>query len=259
MILATVPPEFAVEEDASFLASCDITQMSRSVVYCRLHRNFIQTFETGQAEGLECGFSLCYNIAKRNRGRGVDELEAALRSLSGMMKLFIRVNRTGKTASDGQPTGTIAVYFSGAAEASVAQCLADNNNTGLETWGVLSRTVTDSHGQQVTVKYSQASTIYALITLELTKKSGWQASTEDDLKTAIVDYVNKNSGVGFGLNVRAMKKAIAPGTNGLPDTYTIEMLSAGPTSSSRTTRILTIDDKKDIRTIKGNITITYTN
>lgn len=249
---ATVPNVAAPNGIVHFVAA-DINGSSASYVHGKIDHNIIK-LDSPQASK-RYAFNVGYTVAEAPRYPGIEELENALWQLSGMRQLMLKVNTTGEDDTDGQPTGTVQVLFSGAPEADVAQCIADNNNTGLDTWGTLSRTVT-SHGEQVTVHYSQIANLYCLVQMTVTKKTGWQDGTATTLKNAVVSYL-ATLNVGEALNVPALKRSLSADALGIDDTYTVTVLRVGTSSLDMTDTLLEVPARKALRCISGNITITY--
>ncbi len=218
------------------------------------------------------GWSAAVNLLDAELGRDV-ETDAALRirradevggqgnaTLNAIRRGILAVedvtactvfeNTTLITDGDGVPGKAVEVLVQGGDDQEIADALFDEVAAGIETHGTTSMTVTDSAGNDHTVKFSRPEEIEIYIIADVVKVADdFPATGEVDIEAALVAFGDTYPagkdvyahalrvpvfGISGVLNVSAMKIGIAP-TPTLETTITITSRQRATFDTSRIT------------------------
>lgn len=131
-----------------------------------------------------------FRLAQAGTTYQLEGLRAKLWELPGMKELVIRINDTDSTDASGLPAHSIQVLYAGALESAFIQTYYKYKPVLLQTYGNISRTVTDEYGNNHTIWFTRVSDTYVSLKFTLTKHDGYDTSTEALIKQAAADYVN---------------------------------------------------------------------
>ena len=141
-------------------------------------------------------------LASAARGAfSMEAMEAALRQISGVTHVRIRVNDED-TAADGIPGHTVAALVSGGNAGLIAEAIWRKKPPGIATAGTTSRTVTDAAGNSHTVRFSRPGLLAVSFRIELRSYEGFEeAEVVPAMKEALMAYVNETLDIGEAINV----------------------------------------------------------
>ena len=141
-------------------------------------------------------------LASAARGAfSMEAMEAALRQISGVTHVRIRVNDED-TAADGIPGHTVAAMVSGGNAGLIAEAIWRKKPPGIATAGTTSRTVTDAAGNSHTVRFSRPGLLAVSFRIELRSYEGFEETeVVPAMKEALMTYVNETLDIGEAINV----------------------------------------------------------
>ncbi len=170
-------------------------------------------------------------------GRGIfsfDAMEAAIRQISGVTHLLIRVN-DADTAVDGVPGHTIAANVSGGNAGLIADAIWRKKPPGIATDGTVSRTVTDEKGISHTVKFSRPGLLAISFRIELRSYEGFDAdAVTASVRAALMTHVNQTLDIGDAVNVPQLYGLLYQAAGSYASTFAItDMTCSGLHGVSR--------------------------
>lgn len=178
---------------------------------------------------------------------------------------FVRVydNPTNSTDANGLPAHSVCAVVAPYAVApdnlseQIAATLYEQKAPGITTYGNESETYVDMYGAENTVYFSYASETSVAVSLQITKLSGWDEETSEDLlKAAIVDYINGLE-VGQELVVPMLYSVCYGALPASAPTFALLSAVVSYTGGDVTDRLAPPFDGV-IRVTASNVSITYT-
>jgi hypothetical protein len=91
-----------------------------------------------------------------------------LLNVSGVTTATLFSNVSNVTDSDGRPPGSVECFVSGGTDADVADGVYNSVSDGVQTYGNVTEIITDSQGQNVTIKFSRLSQVRIYVDVTLT-------------------------------------------------------------------------------------------
>ena len=142
------------------------------------------------------------NLAAAGRGPfTLDAMEAAIREVSGVTHLLLRVNEED-TAVDGIPGHTLAALVSGGNAALIAGAIWRKKPPGIGTSGSVSRSVTDEQGVSHPVRFSRPGLLAVSFRIELRSYEGFDGeAVTAAMRSALMTFVNQTLEIGEAINV----------------------------------------------------------
>ena len=142
------------------------------------------------------------NLAAAGRGPfTLDVMEAAIREVSGVTHLLLRVNEED-TAVDGIPGHTLAALVSGGNAALIAGAIWQKKPPGIGTSGSVSRSVTDEQGVSHPVRFSRPGLLAVSFRIELRSYEGFDGdAVTAAMRSALMTFVNQTLEIGEAINV----------------------------------------------------------
>ena len=143
------------------------------------------------------------------RGRQADSVarasQSVLEGLKGQLLELDDVDRvecyenyTDETDDNGLPPHSVCCVVEGGDDDEIAETIWLSKGMGCGTHGDESVDVVDEGGRTSTIKFSHVTYVDVDITLNITRKAGYAASTITEITTAIVDYL-KDFSIGTDL------------------------------------------------------------
>lgn len=135
--------------------------------------------------------------AKVKRSKATDPaIEAALLDVPGVTTARVFSNRGFDTNADGVPGKSFTSLVVGGTDAAVAQCIYENQSSGIESWGNTSVNVTDSHGFEQQISFSRPTPKYLWVKFYYHVYDEEAFPGEDAIKTAMVEWADKQYTLG---------------------------------------------------------------
>jgi len=117
-----------------------------------------------------------------------DALAAQLKNLDGMTDAVVIENKTNIVDANGLDPHTFAPVVLGGDEDDIAATVWANTPQGIDSFGALSKIITDGQGFPQTVNYSRAADLDIYIKLDLTTNANYPSNGDDLVKAAVIQY-----------------------------------------------------------------------
>lgn len=117
-------------------------------------------------------------------------LKGALISLKDVNRCEVYENDTGATNENGIPGHSICCIVEGGDQEEIADTIIVKKGPGCGTYGSVSQEVIDVYGQRNVIRFSRPKYIDIDIAITLSRRSGYKASTPDEIRAAIVSYLD---------------------------------------------------------------------
>lgn len=123
-----------------------------------------------------------------------------VKNLEGVLAAFVISNRTFTTDVDGRPAKSFEVVVEGGDEVEIAETIWAYHPAGIESYGDVTRTITDEDDLPQTVKFSRPTTIHIKMEIDYTKydEESFIVSGEQGIKDAAFLY---GSSLNIGVDV----------------------------------------------------------
>lgn len=138
------------------------------------------------------------NTKFERAGNIVEAVYSALFSLDDVQQVYIDDNNTDVTNANGTPGHSFLVLVDGGTSVEIARAIWDNRGAGVASVGNTSVTITDKFGYQREIKFSRPTPVNIYIQLELTTDQNFPEDGYDQIREAIIDYVD---GLSIGQDV----------------------------------------------------------
>lgn len=121
--------------------------------------------------------------------RTIDAMRAGLLDLDGVTDARVFENTTSVVNVDGMPGKSIWAVVDGGAEQPIGDLIFVRKCDGVETYGAITKTVSDSQGGTDTVKFSRPTTvpIYIVVAMTPAASAAEIAAAKDIIRGAIID------------------------------------------------------------------------
>ena len=122
----------------------------------------------------------------------LESIAAAVSNLDGVLTAFVIENETTTTDGAGRPAKSFEVVVEGGDDQAIAQMIWEKKPVGIQTWGSISKVVTDSNGGLQTVNFSRPTNVYIYVQLNysLYSEEAFPSNAVATMKQAIVDFGN---------------------------------------------------------------------
>lgn len=132
---------------------------------------------------------------------------------------------------DGRPPKSFEIVVQGGDEDIIAQTIFNTKPAGIETFGSVTRQITDSQGFLQSVKFSRPTGIPIFVELDLSTDANYPADGDDQVKAAIVAFGNA---LGIGADVIVIPKLLCSidSIPGITDAEIRVGIAANPTDSN---------------------------
>lgn len=130
----------------------------------------------------------------------LDGLRGALGAITGVNRKEVYENKTNVTNDFGIPPHSICCVVEGGTDQDIGNTIFLRKGDGCGTYGTQTVEVTDSYGQLHDVSFFRLSYVDIDIEINISRRTGYKASTPDEIKGAIIDYLDTFS-IGTDLTV----------------------------------------------------------
>lgn len=218
------------------------------IVYATMTGNFtasvtgLQTCEIGELDAITSpvdGWDAVYNFkagiagadretdaelrvrrlssVKNIQARGTDKAIAAhlMEEVDGVSTAKVVSNRYMTTDSNGRPPKSFEALVTGGTDADVAQCIYENQPAGIQSYGDVTVMITDENGDEQPVCFSRPVAKYLWVRVTYIRYSEETLSGNDTIKTALVDWAEKEYSVGVDVIPSRILQGLYTGTTGI--------------------------------------------
>lgn len=120
-------------------------------------------------------------------------LLAALKSINEVGRCMVYENDTNSTNADGIPAHSICCIVEGGTDQEVADIIQKKKAPGVYTHGTSSVVVVDSDNISQTIRFSRITYVDIDVQVNITSRAGYVSTIPDEIKTAIVNYLDSFS------------------------------------------------------------------
>lgn len=120
----------------------------------------------------------------------IDGITAAIESVEGVTRVAAYENDTNSTSSEGFPAHSITYVVEGGSNAEVGEQIYYKKTPGCYTNGTTSVQIASSYGLPATIRFYRPTYKNIYVNIALTKLPTFTDSYLDDIKDAIVKYIN---------------------------------------------------------------------
>jgi len=167
---------------------------------------------------------------------------AGIASVSGVTRYKMYENPTNSThygdagvPFEGAPVHSITCVVEGGEIVDIAQVIYENRGLGCYMNGDVETDITDDYDNITTVRFYRPTYVPIFVEIEITELSGYTSDTEDDIKSAISDYINSLA-IGETLVWSSViYAAVSVMSRQAKPTFSIASLKIGKTISPTTT------------------------
>lgn len=138
------------------------------------------------------------NTKFERAGNIVEAVYSALFSLDDVQQVYIDDNNTDVTNANGTPGHSFLVLVDGGTSVEIARAIWDNRGAGVASVGNTSVTIKDKFGYEREIRFSRPTPVNIYIQLELTTDQNFPEDGYDQIREAIINYVD---GLSIGQDV----------------------------------------------------------
>jgi uncharacterized phage protein gp47/JayE len=120
-----------------------------------------------------------------------DSIRAAVADIDGVTNIRVYENKTNATNADGIDPHSVAVVVVGGDDTEIAQTILENMSLG-GTYGSTTETVEDNQGNEIDINFSRPTDVDIHIEMDIRKFSTFPGDGEDQIKAAIIEYMENN-------------------------------------------------------------------
>ncbi len=148
---------------------------------------------------------------------------AAVANVPGVARVSLYENDTDATDSEGVPSHSISLIVQGGDSTDIAEAIASTKTPGTGTFGTTQVVVTDPRGVPNTINYFVLSLVALKVEVTVSDLPGWASTTEDDIKAAVVAFIND---LAIGEDSYTTRLYTPANLNGgaLSDTYVVTLI-----------------------------------
>jgi len=126
----------------------------------------------------------------------VDALRAEILEIDEVEAALVYENDTNEIDDEGRPAKSIECVVLGGEEDEIAEAIWNTKPAGIETFGLIEQTITDSQGFDHTIRLSRPTEIPIWLEVDLTTNSLFPEGGTDAVVAAILEYADENFSIG---------------------------------------------------------------
>ena len=135
--------------------------------------------------------------ARVRKSRATDPaIEAALLDVRGVSSALVKSNRGFDTDSDGIPGKSFNSLVIGGNDNEIAQCIYENQPSGIQSYGNTSVNITDSHGIEQQISFSRPTAVYLWVKVTYSLYDEEAFPGQDAVKEALVKWAEREFTLG---------------------------------------------------------------
>lgn len=160
----------------------------------------------------------------------VEAIRAKLLQVPGVTSAIVFENYKKVVDFNGLPPSSFQAFVMGGTDEDIANAIWASKPAGIEPFGNVEFTITDSQGLQHQIFFSRPTQVLIYVTANLTVDLDYPSDGDATVKQALVDYINS---LGQGKELIVIPKLISSIANiaGIQDAVLLVGTTAGPTLS----------------------------
>ena len=182
------------------LQTCEIGELDTIAVGVSGWNSVYNYVAGAPGEDLETDESLRVRraaAARVRKSRATDPaIEAALLDVRGVSSALVKSNRGFDTDSDGIPGKSFNSLVIGGNDNEIAQCIYENQPSGIQSYGNTSVNITDSHGIEQQISFSRPTAVYLWVKVTYSLYDEEAFPGQDAVKEALVKWAEREFTLG---------------------------------------------------------------
>ena len=182
------------------LQTCEIGELDTIAVGVSGWNSVYNYVAGAPGEDLESDESLRVRraaAARVRKSRATDPaIEAALLDVRGVSSALVKSNRGFATDSDGIPGKSFNSLVIGGNDNEIAQCIYENQPSGIQSYGNTSVNITDSHGIEQQISFSRPTAVYLWVKVTYSLYDEEAFPGQDAVKEALVKWAEREFTLG---------------------------------------------------------------
>ena len=207
-ITGAMPSDFIIQSGANgkFTAvelgyqTCEIGELDTIAVGVSGWNSVYNYVAGDPGEDMESDESLRVRRAAAARVRKIratdPAIEAALLDVRGVSSALVKSNRGFATDSDGIPGKSFNSLVIGGNDNEIAQCIYENQPSGIQSYGNTSVNITDSHGIEQQISFSRPTAVYLWVKVTYSLYDEEAFPGQDAVKAVLVEWAEKEYSLG---------------------------------------------------------------
>lgn len=188
-----------------------------------------------------------------------DAVDGAIANVTGVTRHKLYENDTGSVDSNGIPAHSIAAIVDGGDVTAIAQTIRGKKGQGVSTYGSTTVTVPDKYDNPHAISFSRPTNVPIYIAITLKVFTGYTTQIGEQIKQAIVDYINSLT-IGDDVLLSRLYSPANLGvvSGGNSKYYDINALTIGRAAGSLAAANIVIAFNESASCSKSNIALTVT-
>ena len=119
-----------------------------------------------------------------------DAVDGAIANVTGVTRHKLFENDTEETDANGLPAHSISAIVEGGDATAIADTIRGVKGQGVSTYGTTSVVVADKYGNPHTIRFSRPIDVPVFVSITIRAFTGYTSQIANEMKAAIVDYIN---------------------------------------------------------------------
>ncbi len=177
------------------------------------------------------------------KARGTDPAIAAhlVDDVPGVITAVVRSNRSMTTDISGRPAKSFESLVVGGDDHDVAQCIHDNQPSGIQSYGNTEVTIVDGNGDEQVIAFSRPQAKYLWVKVTYSLYDEELAPTDDEIKAALLNWSENEYSMGKDVIPDRIKGGLYEGTTGIgPSTILVAVTDTAEATPSYGSSVIPI-------------------
>ena len=136
----------------------------------------------------------------------VEAIRSRLLNLSGVTSVIVFENITTLVDADGRPAKSFEAVIAGGDAQEIRDELWKAKPAGIESYGLVVGTITDTQGQSHTIKFSRPTLVAIYVDIQITPDLDYPVDGDAVVENAVIDYINS---LGIGKDIIVYPRLIS--------------------------------------------------
>lgn len=192
-----------------------------------------------------------YESTQLASGSALEAIRAEVLNIPEVTQAIGYENVENYENANGLPAGSIELIISGGDEDTIAKSILAQKSAGINTYGNISKVVTDDQGQNHTVRFSRPEEVQVYVIYELSVNLDFDTEYEGIIKSAAVDFINS---LGISSTLYSWKLcSLLKEVKGLENVKALLGLSSGSVTLDK----ITPGVRQTLKTTTDKVVIVY--
>lgn len=186
-----------------------------------------------------------------------ESMISAIEAIEGVERVKSYENDTNNTSSEGFPPHSVTFVIEGGEDEAIATEIYFKKTPGCYTNGTTAVTLTSLSGNENIIRFYRPSYKTVYVRMNVTKLASWNDDMENQIKQAVVDYIN-NLGIADSVYTSAITATALSQMQSLANpSYTITLLQMSTNGSTYSANDISLAFNEAAQTTVARITVNY--